>query len=379
MIVIQRPVGDRRCSWTPRPANDLAATTRVAKRPVAVRRSETAGRTPTTLAGLSAPAHWAAYDVRIRGFASQRHVPSAAVRTVATDLGEPPSSGCAKIVTLSPARLVGYEPGEQDPPSVDDVERRSAERDAGGGEREVGAARRAGVVPSDEPVVVGRPGPEARKPRADGARRPAGASAPRCGLGAVARRRAVLEPPARRPRARVDRARQRRGRRGDARGDVRAHDGLQVRAERAIAADGGSGCVRRDEAIVVGDARPQPRDRRVHPCRRLSPTRSSDRRPRAVARGRPVVEVPARRLAVRGDRAVQPRRRRRHRRGRVGRHAPARRTSRTSGRRPGSFRRRSTRPAGSGRRGRGRGSSAPPTTTTELPPEPASFTAVFVP
>ena len=44
------------------------------------------------------------------GFASQRQLPSAAVRTFATDRNEPSPSGCAKMVTVSPARRVGTVP-----------------------------------------------------------------------------------------------------------------------------------------------------------------------------------------------------------------------------------------------------------------------------
>ena len=82
---------------------------------MAVRRSAIAGRTPTTLAALRPPAHCAAYDVRMRGFASQRQLPSAAVRTVATDLGDPSPSGCAKTITVSPARRVGTNPESRIP------------------------------------------------------------------------------------------------------------------------------------------------------------------------------------------------------------------------------------------------------------------------
>ena len=51
----------------------------------------------------------------MRGFASQRQLPSAAVRTVATDLGEPSPSGSAKTVTVSPARRVGTIPESRIP------------------------------------------------------------------------------------------------------------------------------------------------------------------------------------------------------------------------------------------------------------------------
>ena len=113
--MIQRPLADWRCSCTPRRANDLAPETRVEKAPDAVRRSAIAGRTPTTLAAIRAPAHCAWYDVRMRGFASHRQLPSAAVRTVPTDLGEPSPSGCAKTITVSPARRVGTSPESRIP------------------------------------------------------------------------------------------------------------------------------------------------------------------------------------------------------------------------------------------------------------------------
>ena len=51
----------------------------------------------------------------MRGFASQRQLPSAAVRTVATDLGDPSPSGCAKTITVSPARRVGTNPESRIP------------------------------------------------------------------------------------------------------------------------------------------------------------------------------------------------------------------------------------------------------------------------
>src|SRR5687768_16596080 len=69
LMVTQRPAAVRRWSWTTRPAKERAPRTRVDSRPVAVRRSETAGLTPTAVAELMPRFQLAMYDVRITGFA----------------------------------------------------------------------------------------------------------------------------------------------------------------------------------------------------------------------------------------------------------------------------------------------------------------------
>ena len=70
LIVTHLPAAVRRWSWTRRPAKVCAPVTRVDSRPAAVRRSETAGRTPTSVEPLLPPFQLARYDVRIRGLAT---------------------------------------------------------------------------------------------------------------------------------------------------------------------------------------------------------------------------------------------------------------------------------------------------------------------
>jgi hypothetical protein len=110
LTVTQRPVAVRRWNWTTRPANERAPATRVAKRPLTVRRSDTAGRTPTSVAGLRPPFQPARYEVPIVGFARYRQAPPVVVKTVAIDLNDPPPNVWANTVTTSPARPVGTVP-----------------------------------------------------------------------------------------------------------------------------------------------------------------------------------------------------------------------------------------------------------------------------
>ena len=158
----------------------------------------------------------------------------------------------------------------------------------------------------------------------DGVR--ARAEAPRRRPGAVARARAVLEVPGRGLPIRCDSAvepRRRQGDRARGHGDRR---GRRDRREGLVRASARSGVAGRDEAIVVEPATRQAR----HRCRdaRRARTRACALlgRLRAVARARPVLEVPRRRASVRIDGAVECRGGRRHaRRGTGNRDRPGRR------------------------------------------------------
>ena len=203
--------------------------------------------------------------------------------------------------------------GERDTATVDDPGRRGRERDADRRERDIGAATRSRIARGDDPVVVRRPRREAREQHADASRSRAGSRASPRRLRPVPRRCSVLDVPRGCSPARVDRAHGGRGRRADTLCSIRAHLGRQRRTEASIAADDRAGRIRGDQAEVVGRRRPEARQRLGHVDCAGTRACVPDRGPRAVAAARSVVEVPTRRLPVRRDGSVQPRRGRRDR------------------------------------------------------------------
>ena len=135
-------------------------------------------------------------------------------------------------------------------------------RGARGLERPVGAATRAGVARCDEPEVVRTAARQSADRRADGDRARAGACVFRRGVRAVARARSILEMPARRAAARIDRAVERCRRCRDAARCAGHHLRRRGGRQKPVGAASGAGGARRDDAIVVARPRREPTERR---------------------------------------------------------------------------------------------------------------------
>ena len=170
LMVTHRPAAVRRWSWTTRPAKERAPRTRVDSRPVAVRRSETAGLTPD--GGRRAHAAVPACHVR----RADRRLRQIAPRPVGggQNRRDRPERSLAEWLSEDRYDLSG--PLERDASRqreatpVDDPERRGCERHADRGERDVGSPSRSRVTRRNDPVVVGRPRREARERCADAPR-----------------------------------------------------------------------------------------------------------------------------------------------------------------------------------------------------------------
>ena len=162
----------------------------------------------------------------------------------------------------------------------------------------VGATARAGVARRDEPVVVEPAAGEVRECRRDGDRAAARAGVLHGRLRAVARARPVLEVPRRRAAVRIDRPVQRRRRRRHARCGAGDHRRRGQGREDPVRAAAGAGTVRRNDAIVVGRSGGEPGERPGDGDVRRAGADARARRLRAVARARPVLDVPGRRLAA---------------------------------------------------------------------------------
>ncbi len=192
-----------------------------------------------------------------------------------------------------------------------------------------------GVARRDEPVVVEPAAGEVRECRRDGDRAAARAGVLHGRLRAVARARPVLEVPRRRAAVRIDRPVQRRRRRRHARCGAGDHRRRGQGREDPVRAAAGAGTVRRNDAIVVGRSGGEPGERPGDGDVGRAGADARARRLRAVARARPVLDVPGRRLAAGVDGAAHRRRGRADRADRAGDRGRRRRDRSCAGDDPG--------------------------------------------
>ena len=228
--VTHLPAAVRRCSWTTRPRKPLHAGDVCAERPrrrarerdrrVHADRDRCAG--PALPAGQVGGADPRPRDVAPRATCGRQHGCDGDRRASTVGLGEDRD--------LLAGGAGGHGAGQRDAAAEDHLTAAGRDRDAAGGEGQVGAVGRAGVALRDEAIVVRRAVLEAAERRSDVLRPGLRAGVLDGRLAPVARAGTVFEPPGRRSPARIDGAGDRGGGRADVRGGARSRRPAQARS-----------------------------------------------------------------------------------------------------------------------------------------------------